>query len=61
MHIIKEMRTYCWKKDRNDLPLPEPVKIDDHAMDAIRYGIVTHCLHGIGPVAYTLKHSVYPE
>jgi len=41
--IIRERSKYKWKTDKDGNPLPEPVKFDDHAMDAIRYGIFTHC------------------
>ena len=42
-NIYKEMSGYCWRKDKSGNPLPEPVKFDDHLMDAIRYGIFTRC------------------
>jgi phage terminase large subunit len=41
-NIIKEVGRYCWRKDKQGNTLPEPVKFDDHAMDAVRYGIFTH-------------------
>ena len=47
-NIIKERSKYKWKVDKDGNPLPEPVKFDDHAMDAIRYGIFTHCKSVIG-------------
>jgi phage terminase large subunit len=43
LNIIREAGRYKWREDKNGNPLPEPVKFDDHAMDAIRYGIYTHC------------------
>jgi len=43
MNIISERNTYKWKEDKNGDPLPEPVKFNDHHMDADRYGIYTHC------------------
>lgn len=42
-NIIKEVGRYCWRKDKQGNSLPEPVKFDDHAMDAARYAIFTHC------------------
>jgi phage terminase large subunit len=42
-NLYKEMTGYCWRKDKGGNPLPEPVKFDDHLMDAARYGIYTHC------------------
>jgi len=40
-HIIKEIQSYQWKKDPTDTNryLSEPVKFNDHAMDAMRYAI----------------------
>ena len=42
-NLYKEMGGYCWRKDKAGNPMPEPVKFDDHLMDAARYGIFTHC------------------
>jgi phage terminase large subunit len=42
VNVIKEIRSYKWKKDKNDRVLDEPVKYNDHSMDAKRYGIYTH-------------------
>jgi len=38
--LIKELRTYSWKKDRNEKLIDEPVKINDDLCDALRY-----CIH----------------
>lgn len=40
--LIKEAATYKWAEDKNGDPIDEPVKFNDHGMDAARYGIVTH-------------------
>ncbi len=40
VNIEKEMATYNWRTDSHGNPLPEPNKFFNHAMDAIRYGIV---------------------
>jgi phage terminase large subunit len=39
--IIKEIKSYKWKIDKDGKVLDEPVKFNDHAMDAIRYGVFT--------------------
>jgi len=39
--IIKEIKFYKWKVDKDNRKLDEPVKFHDHAMDSIRYGIFT--------------------
>ena len=41
-NIIRERSKYKWKTDKDGNPTNEPVKFDDHAMDAIRYGIYSH-------------------
>jgi phage terminase large subunit len=46
MNIISEQGSYRWKKDKLENNLPEPVAFKNHAMDAIRYGIHTHCRQG---------------
>ena len=42
--IIKERRSYSYKKDKNGRILDDPVKFADHSMDAIRYALYTHSL-----------------
>jgi len=41
-NIITEIQSYIWKENKEGKLLDEPVKIDDHAMDAIRYAIQTY-------------------
>lgn len=40
-NILKEKRNYMWEKDVNDKPTGDPIDMWNHAMDAIRYGMVT--------------------
>jgi phage terminase large subunit len=40
-NIIKEIKFYKWKVDKDNRKLDEPVKFNDHALDAARYGIFT--------------------
>jgi phage terminase large subunit len=42
LNIIKEIRSYSNKVDRQGNILEDPVKFNDHSMDAIRYGLYTH-------------------
>jgi phage terminase large subunit len=46
VHLAHEVSGYCWRKDKNGDLLPEPVKLNDHLMDAARYGIYSHCGRG---------------
>ena len=59
-NIIRERSKYRWKVDKNGDPLTEPVKFDDHAMSAIRYGIYTHTRKASAEIAF-IQHDVYPD
>ena len=37
MNLIKELRTYCWDKDKTGKQLNKPVDYMNHAIDAVRY------------------------
>jgi hypothetical protein len=37
VNLLKEAKNYRWKTDRNGMKLDEPVKFNDHALDAMRY------------------------
>lgn len=43
LNLIKEIKSYKWKLDKDGKIHPDevPVKFNDHAMDAMRYGIYT--------------------
>ncbi len=41
-NLIRELQGYKWKKDKNDNITEEPVKADDHLIDALRYAIFTN-------------------
>lgn len=38
-NLLDEMRGYSWKVDKNENILDEPVKINDHLVDAMRYAL----------------------
>ncbi|HOJ87173.1 MAG TPA: phage terminase large subunit, partial [Elusimicrobiales bacterium] len=40
--LIKEIKSYSYKIDKAGKILEEPVKFNDHLMDAMRYAIYTH-------------------
>lgn len=58
-HIIIESRKYAWRLDKLGRPIPDPVKSDDHMMDAIRYAIVTHCKVGHNAGAFDSEVEIY--
>lgn len=39
LNIIRELRGYTWQKDKNGNLLNEPIGVQDHSMDAFRYGV----------------------
>lgn len=41
LNLIREGRNYQWKMDKDGNPTNEPCEGNDHAMDALRYGIFT--------------------
>lgn len=41
-NLLKEIRAYSYRKNREGKVLEEPIKFNDHAMSAIRYAIHTH-------------------
>jgi len=47
VNTIKEIQSYTYKQDNLGNVLDEPVKLGDHAMDAMRYAIYTHLGHKI--------------
>lgn len=49
--LIKEIQGYKWKTTATEKPLEEPVKFNDHALDAVRYA-----MH-----SYTRRQGMKPE
>ena len=41
-NLIKELQNYTWKTDKDGEELPKPVDKFNHAIDAIRYGLMGH-------------------
>lgn len=46
--LIKEIKSYKWKTNKDRRVLDEPVKFNDHAMDAMRYAIWTKMANPTG-------------
>lgn len=38
-HLIKEIQSYSWRKDKDGNVTDVPVKVNDHAVDALQYAI----------------------
>lgn len=59
-NIIREQKSYTRRKDKDGNYLPEPIKINDHAMSGVRYGIYSHCKEG-GAIFRVISHDVSPD
>lgn len=61
VNILNEIRSYKWKTNRNEQVLDEPIGMNDHALDAMRYAIYSYYVGGGGakiPIeAAAPKHS----
>ena len=51
VNLIKELRAYSFKQDRNGNTIDEPTKFNDHGVDSLRYAI-TEYLSGYEPTVY---------
>lgn len=49
VHYIKEINKYKFKQTADDKIIEEPVKIDDHGVDAMRYAEFTHLAKRFNP------------
>ena len=56
-NIIREAGRYKWREDRHGYAMPEPVKFDDHAMDAVRYALYTH-MKDVGAIFKQTKKTI---
>lgn len=54
-NLIREIRTYKWKTDKNGNALDEPLKFYDHLMDAVRYALYSH--HKLFPNIFGVERS----
>jgi len=53
-NLIKELRGYVWATDRDNKPTGNPVEINNHLMDAMRYGF-THIIQQPGLGTYRIR------
>lgn len=58
--LIKEASTYKWKEGEDGVPINEPVKFNDHGMDAVRYGIFTH-MRRAPAIITMMPHNIMPQ
>jgi len=54
VNLNEERAGYRWKKDKDNRVHDEPIKFEDHLMDAMRYAIYTHLAHRVAPAIYVI-------
>jgi phage terminase large subunit len=59
-NIVRERSRYKWKTDKDGRTMNEPLRFENHAMDAVRYGIFTH-MKEAGAAMGVVDHDIYPE
>lgn len=59
LDTIRELRGYCWAKDRDGHTLNEPQAFQDHAMDAMRYAIFTFLTDYASAGDYTFGFTTF--
>ena len=60
LNLIRELRGYTWMKDKDGNALNEPIAVNDHAMDAMRYGIFTYLTnYASGEYAFGFDSNYY--
>lgn len=59
LDTIREIRGYCWAKDKDGRLLNEPQTLCDHAMDALRYGVFTYLTKYATGGSYNLGFSTF--
>ena len=58
-NLVKEVRSWVWKKDKDGHSLPVPGPGKEHAIKATIYGIYTHAKSGVEAVAFQSDEEVY--
>jgi phage terminase large subunit len=53
-NLIKELRGYIWEVDRNNKATGQPIAVNNHSIDALRYGF-TNILQQPGLGTYTIR------
>jgi phage terminase large subunit len=61
VNLLKEYRNYLWQTDRDGRIINEPTKVNDHFMDAIRYGMNSSVARSMGREHYKDIISKFPR
>jgi hypothetical protein len=56
IETVREIQTYCWRtRPDGTVRADEPEKLNDHAMDALRYGVMGLHTRPFQPAVTTLR------
>lgn len=55
LNMIRELRGYVWQRDKDGTLLNEPIGVQDHTMDAARYGVMSWIYKYYGKGKYCFR------
>jgi phage terminase large subunit len=58
-NLIREVESYVWDSKYTERGEDEPLKKDDHSVDALRYAVATHKVSTFDVNEYNRKHDNY--
>jgi len=58
-NLLKEIKSYKWKTDKNERVLDEPVDLNNHLIDALRYSLTEMVKYGGGDKLLFTTTSIY--
>lgn len=56
-NLIREVESYVWDSKKAERGIDEPLKKDDHAIDALRYAVNTHKVSRFDQEAHNRQHE----
>lgn len=57
VNLIREIESYVWDPKRSEKGYDEPLKKDDHAIDALRYAVATHKISSFNEDEYYRRQN----
>jgi PBSX family phage terminase large subunit len=60
-NLIREIESYVWDSKKAEQGRDEPIKKDDHALDALRYCIATHRIATYNPYQRDDNNGPHPQ
>jgi phage terminase large subunit len=61
VNLLKEYRNYLWQTDRDGKVINEPTNVNDHLLDAVRYGLGNSASRSMGRASYDQLITQFPR